>query len=105
MSEKKKQHPIVEKVLSLMRIDPKYQNMGMPDPQVLYLSDESLSIIQKGFEQYFDSDELPVAIISLLQLANALDKEGHNEVAIELIRIVVSGKEAMQKKSKFKSSK
>ena len=102
MSEEKKQHPLVEKILSLVEFDPMYENMGMPDPKVLYLSDELMTIIQKEFEKYFDSDELPTAIISLLGLANALDGEGHKEVAIGLIRIVVTGKEALKKRSKLK---
>jgi len=102
VSESKKQHPIVEKVLSSLRMDPKYKNMGMPDPEVLYLNDGALRTIQEEFEKYFDSDELTTAIVSLLELANALDGEGHNEVAIDLIRIVVTGNEALKKRSKLK---
>jgi len=78
--------------------------MGMPDPEVLYLNDAALRTIQEEFEKYFNSDELPTAIISLLELANALDREGHNEVAIDLIRIVVTGKEALEKRNKLKKS-
>ena len=103
MGGSNKQHPIVEKVLSLLRIDPKYKNMGMPDPEVLYLDDAALRTIQEEFEKYFDSDELPTALISLLQLANALGDEGHKEVAIELIRIAVLGKEALKKKAAEKN--
>lgn len=78
--------------------------MGMPDPEVLYLNDAALRTIQEEFEKYFNSDELPTAIISLLELANALDREGHNEVAIDLIRIVVTGKEVLEKRNKLKKS-
>ena len=102
MNESQKRHPLVEKVLSLLRIDPMYQNMGMPDPEVLYLSHEALKEIKQEYEKYFDSEELPETLISLLQLANALGDEGHNEVALELIEIAVSGEEALKKKVRQK---
>ena len=103
MSNPKSRHPIVEKVLSLLKIDPKYRNMSMPDPQVLYLNDAALQTVKEEFEKYFDSDELPVAIISLLELANALGDNGHKDVAIDLIRIVVTGKEALKKRNELKN--
>ncbi len=102
MSNSNRKHPLIEKVLSLLRIDPKYQNMGMPEIEVLYLRDEDLRIIQDEFETYFESEELVTAILSLLQLANALGDEGHEEVAVELIRIVTSGQKALEKLSKSK---
>jgi hypothetical protein len=103
VSDPKEQHPIVEKVLSLLRIAPKFRNMRMPDPQVLYLNHAALQTVKEEFEKYFDSDELPIAIISLLQLANALGDEGHKDVAIDLIRIVVTGKEALKKRNDLKN--
>lgn len=100
MSEPKIQHPLVEKILSFVEFDPMYENMGMPDPKVLYLSDESLDIIQKEFEKYFNSEELKLAIVSLLELACAFDKEGHNEIGISIIRIVVTANEFLEKRNK-----
>ena len=100
MSEQNKQHPLVEKILSLVSFDPMYENMGMPDPKVLFLSDDAKQIIKQEFEKYFDSKELKEAIMALLQLANAFDKEGHNEIGISIIRIVVTANEALEKNKK-----
>ena len=87
-----------------MRVDPKYQNMGMPDPQVLYLDHESLEIIREEYEKYFDSEDLVSALTALLELANALSKEGHDEVALELIEIAVTGEEPLRKRAEKMNS-
>jgi hypothetical protein len=100
VSEKKKNHPLIEKILNLVTFDPMYQNMGMPDPKVLYLSDEAKKKIKIEFEQYFDSNELPEIIVALLELVNAFEKEGHNEIAISIIEIIVTANESLQKLNK-----
>jgi hypothetical protein len=100
VTEKKSHHPLVDIILNLVTFDPMYQNMGMPDPKVLYLSDEAREKIQFEFEQYFESKDLLGAISALLQLSNAFDEEGHKEIAISLIEIVVTATEAIKKLKK-----
>ena len=96
MSEKKKQHPLVEKILSLVEFDPMYANMGMPDTKILYLSDESREVIRNEFKKYFNEKEILNAIVNLIQLANALDGEGHTEIAVTILEIVVTANEHLQ---------
>jgi dihydrofolate reductase len=99
-----KHHPLVEKILSLVTFDPMYENMGMPDPKVLYLSDEAKTTIKQEFEKYFASNDLMSAVASLLELACAFDKEGHNEIAISVLEIVVTANKALEKLKKNKNA-
>ncbi len=102
MSDPKKQHPLVEKILSLVTFDPMYENLGMPDPKVLYLSDDARAEINKEFEKYFDPAEITSAIIALLDLSNVFAKEEHKEIGITILEIVVTAREALEKISKAK---
>jgi hypothetical protein len=107
MSEKKKQHPLVEKILSLVEFDPMYANMGMPDTKVLYLSDESREIVRNEFQKYFNEKEVLNAIVNLIQLANVFDEQEHTEIAVTILEIVVTANEHLQliKDKKMKTEK
>ncbi|MBN2157121.1 MAG: hypothetical protein JW776_13840 [Candidatus Lokiarchaeota archaeon] len=104
MIKQNKRHPLIEKVLSLVEFDPMYENMGLPEMKVLYLSDESRRMVQTEFEKYFNGDEIIGAIAALLELANALDGEGHTQIAVTLVEIVVSATEPLKERKKSKKS-
>ena len=101
MNKKKNQHPLVEKILSLVEFDPMYANMGMPDTKILYLSDESREIVRKEFEKYFtDSKKLVQAVIALVTLANALDDNNHTDLAVTILEFVATANEPLQQHNK-----
>lgn len=99
MKEQGKNHPLIQIIVDLVEFDPMYENMGIPEMRVLYLSDVSIHKIQQEFEKYFESDELVEVITALLQLAAAFDKEGHNSIAISILEIVVTANEALERRN------
>ena len=96
-SNHKKAHPLVEKALSLAKLDSSLAPPYMEElASSIFFDDEAIEELKDALSNYFHTEALISAVLALLDLTCVLDEQDHKDAALDILMVVATAAEPLK---------